>query len=66
MLAQDVRKPVQKLYSSMDYYQFCEYMGLNPKYDMQYWEAFQQLSRSLSTFDNEQLQKILDCIKPAA
>ena len=60
MLAQEVRKPVQKLYSQMDYFQFCEYMGLNPKYDMKYWEMFQQLSSSLSAFDDEQLQKIIN------
>jgi hypothetical protein len=35
-------------------------MGLNPKYDMKYWEAFQQLSGALSVFDDEQLQKIIN------
>ena len=59
MLAQDVRKPVQKLYSQMNYYQFCEYLGLNPDYSLKYWEMFQQLSGALSAFDDEKLQKII-------
>lgn len=60
MLSHDLRKPVQKLYSNLDFFRFCEYMGLNPKYDLKYWEAFQKLSDALSTFDDEQLQKIIN------
>ena len=60
MNAKDLRKSVQKIYSGMDYYKFCEYMGLNPKYDQRYWEEFQKLSNALSAFDNDSLQKILD------
>ena len=60
LLAKEVREPVQKAYSRMDYYQFCEYLGLNPEYDQLYWEAFHKLSDGLAIFDNEQLQKLLD------
>jgi hypothetical protein len=64
MPTKEIREPIQKLYSNLDYFQFCEYMGLNPKYDLKYWEAFQQLSGALSVFDDEQLQKIVGYGKP--
>ena len=60
MKTHEIRKPVQRMYSRLNYFQFCEYMGLNPSHDMKYWQVFQQFAQALAVFDDVQLQKIID------
>lgn len=60
MDAKQLREAISEMYSQLDYFKFCEYMGFNPKYDERYWRDFQNLVNAVSTFDNERLQKILD------
>ena len=60
MDAKELRNAIAKMYSRNEYYQFCEYMGFNPKYDYKYWDEFIKLVSAISTFDNASLQKILD------
>jgi hypothetical protein len=60
MDAKIFRKSLQKMYSQMDYYAFCEYMGYNEKYDEKYWDYFNQLAQAVGCLDDESLQKIVD------
>lgn len=60
MEAKAFRKSLQKMYSRLDYQQFCEYMGYNEKHDEKYWDHFQQLAQAVAAFDDESLQKIVD------
>lgn len=63
MNAKDLRKTIQKMYSRLNYDQFCEYMGFNSKYGERYWDDFQNLANALSKFDDTSLQKIIDFAK---
>ena len=60
MDAKQLRETMQTMYSQMNYFDFCEYMGFNPKFDERYFRDFQTLVNAVSAFDNERLQKILD------
>lgn len=63
MSAKDLRNAIARMYARLNYYEFCEYMNFNPKYDEKYWDAFRKLSDAISEFDDENLQKILDFCK---
>ncbi len=60
MEAKALRESLQKMYSRMDYYAFCEYMEYDEKYDEKYWDCFGNLVQAVSAFDDESLQKIID------
>lgn len=51
---------IRKMYSSLNYYQFCEYLELDPDYSMIYWEKWQKLCEGLGAFDDKRIQKMLD------
>lgn len=53
-------EPIKRMYSRLNYYEFCEYLDLDPKYSKTYWDRFQELIHGLSAFDNDRLQKMLD------
>lgn len=58
--AKALRESLLKMYSYLNYEQFCEYMGFNAKYAERYWDAFQYLAAGVGVFDNTNLQKIID------
>lgn len=51
---------IKRMYSQLNYYQWCEYMDLDPEYSLKYWEKFQKLCEGLGAFDDKRIQKMLD------
>lgn len=60
MKARDLRESIARIYSQLNYEQFCDYMDFNPKHAERYWDAFQNLAAGVGVFDNTNLQKIID------
>ena len=60
MNAKELLGTISAMYSNLNYYQFCEYMGFNPEYDEKYFRQFQTFANALATFDETNIQKILD------
>lgn len=60
MEAKILREALRNMYSNLNYFEFCEYMGINPDHGMEYWKRFQALSSAVAKFDDNNLQKIID------